>query len=138
MNQPDSVTAKIVYSVSDLVKEYRMGEVTVSALRGVTLDIYAGEFLVILGHSGSGKSTLLNIVGGLDTPTSGSVTFGDANLGDLTERELTLYRRNNIGFVFQFYNLIPNLTAKENVEMAPEISPHPRDASEALEIVVLL
>ena len=138
MNQPDSVTAKIVYSVSDLVKEYRMGEVTVSALRGVTLDIYAGEFLVILGHSGSGKSTLLNIVGGLDTPTSGSVTFGDANLGDLTERELTLYRRNNIGFVFQFYNLIPNLTAKENVEMATEISPHPMDASEALEIVGLL
>ncbi len=138
MNRQGSVAAEKVYSVVDLVKEYRMGEVTVSALRGVTLKVIKGEFMVILGHSGSGKSTLLNIIGGLDTPTSGSVIFGGANLGDYSERELTLYRRNNIGFVFQFYNLIPNLTAKENVEMATEISPHPMDASEALKIVGLL
>ena len=138
MNRQGKVAAQKIYSVVDLVKEYPMGEVTVSALRGVTLEIVAGEFVVILGHSGSGKSTLLNIIGGLDTPTSGHVMFGEEDLSAYSERELTLYRRNHIGFVFQFYNLIPNLTAKENVEMATEISPHPMDASEALEMVGLL
>lgn len=139
MKTPDTtVTGKKIYSVTDLVKEYRMGEVTVSALRGITLEVAEGEFMVILGHSGSGKSTLLNIIGGLDTPTSGEVVFGDEVLSGYSERQLTLYRRHNIGFVFQFYNLISNLTARENVEMATEISDDPMDAAEALEIVGLL
>lgn len=139
MKMPDTtVTGKKIYSVTDLVKEYRMGEVTVSALRGITLEVAEGEFMVILGHSGSGKSTLLNIIGGLDTPTSGEVVFGDEVLSGYSERQLTLYRRHNIGFVFQFYNLISNLTARENVEMATEISDDPMDAAEALEIVGLL
>jgi len=139
MKTPDTtVRGKKVYSVTDLVKEYRMGEVTVSALRGITLEIAEGEFMVILGHSGSGKSTLLNIIGGLDVPTSGDVVFGDEVLSRYSERQLTLYRRHNIGFVFQFYNLISNLTARENVEMATEISDDPMDAAEALEIVGLL
>ena len=138
MSVDSGVTTKAIYRVENLVKEYRMGEVTVSALRGVTLDIREGELLVILGHSGSGKSTLLNIIGGLDTPSSGDVSFGDETLSAYTERELTLYRRNHIGFVFQFYNLIPSLTAKENVEMATEISPNPMDPSDALDLVGLL
>lgn len=137
MNVESSMATKAIYRVENLVKEYVMGEVTVSALRGVSLDIYDGELLVILGHSGSGKSTLLNIIGGLDTPTSGDVSFGNEALSGYSERELTLYRRNNIGFVFQFYNLIPSLTAKENVEMATEISSEPMDALEALDLVNL-
>lgn len=114
-----------------------MGEVTVSALRGVTLDIRAGEFVVILGPSGSGKSTLLNIVGGLDPATSGEVWFKEEELTRYNDTRLTKFRRNNIGFVFQFYNLMPNLTAKENVEMATEISNNPIDALEALSLVNL-
>ena len=137
---PDSLTREAVapiFRVDDLTKRYDMGEVTVSALRGVTLDVQHGESLVILGPSGSGKSTLLNIVGGLDTPTSGEVWFRDEALSTYTESGLTQYRRNNIGFIFQFYNLMPNLTACENVEMATEISPDPMDASEALKLVGL-
>lgn len=126
-----------IFRVEDLTKSYAMGEVTVSALRGVTLDVFAGEFLVILGPSGSGKSTLLNIVGGLDTATSGRVWFRDDELNRFSESELTGYRRNNIGFVFQFYNLMPNLTARENVEMATEISAEPMVAADALELVAL-
>ncbi len=132
-----STQARRIYHVEDLTKEYRMGEVTVSALRGVTLDVQAGEFLVILGHSGSGKSTLLNIMGGLDTPTQGKVFYRNEELSGYTERELTAYRRHHIGFVFQFYNLMPNLTARENVEMATEISANPMDSVEALELVGL-
>jgi len=127
----------VIYHVQDLVKEYRMGEVTVQALRGVTLDVREGEFLVILGHSGSGKSTLLNIMGGLDTPTSGTVVYQNEELTKYTERQLTEYRRHHIGFVFQFYNLMPTLTARENVEMATEISEHPIDPTEALRLVGL-
>lgn len=138
MNANREIMAKKIYRVEGLTKEYQMGEVIVSALRGVTLEIIEGEFMVILGHSGSGKSTLMNIIGGLDTPTAGNVVFGDEDLSAYSERQLTFYRRNNIGFVFQFYNLIPNLTAKENVEMATEISANPMDASEALEIMGLL
>jgi putative ABC transport system ATP-binding protein len=114
-----------------------MGEVTVSALRGVSLEVKQGEFLVILGPSGSGKSTLLNIVGGLDAPTSGDVWFREENLSAFNERQFTLYRRNHIGFIFQFYNLMPNLTAKENVEMATEISVNPINPMEALALVEL-
>ncbi len=127
----------VIYHVENLVKEYHMGEVTVAALRGVTLDVREGEFLVILGHSGSGKSTLLNIMGGLDTPTSGRVVYRDEELTTYTERQLTEYRRHHIGFVFQFYNLMPTLTARENVEMATEISEHPLDPGEALTLVGL-
>jgi putative ABC transport system ATP-binding protein len=126
-----------LFQVRELRKEYVMGEVTVRALRGIDLEIYNGEFLAIVGPSGSGKSTLMNIIGGMDTPTAGKVFFRDEDLSNFSERRLTLYRRNHIGFVFQFYNLIPNLTARENVEMATEISPEPMDAHEALKIVNL-
>lgn len=132
----DSPTvASQIFRVDDLTKEYRMGEVTVAALRGVSLSIEIGEFLVILGPSGSGKSTLLNIVGGLDAPTSGHVWFRDQNLSTFSEADFTRYRRQHIGFVFQFYNLMPNLTARENVEMATEISKNPMDPAEALKLV---
>ncbi len=114
-----------------------MGEVVVRALRGVSLAIEAGEFVVVLGPSGSGKSTLLNIIGGLDIPTAGSMRFRDRDLAQATESQLTSYRRHNIGFIFQFYNLMPNLTAKENVEMATEISDDPLEPLEALRLVGL-
>ncbi len=126
-----------VYRVRGLTKVYRMGEVEVHALRGVDLDVQDGEFLVLLGHSGSGKSTLLNILGGLDVPTSGTVVYQDHDLTTADERELTRYRREHVGFVFQFYNLVASLTARENVELVTEISPHPMAALEALDLVGL-
>ena len=128
---------KAVFRVDGVKKDYRMGEVTVSALRAVTLDIYEGEFLVILGPSGSGKSTLLNIIGGIDTASDGRVWFRDNELSAYGESQLTQYRRHHIGFVFQFYNLMPNLTAEENVEMATEISRNPLPARAALRLVDL-
>jgi len=127
----------MLFELEEVKKDYQMGEVTVSALRGVSLDIREGEFLVILGPSGSGKSTLLNIVGGLDGPTGGRVLFRKDDLGDFSEGERTRYRRNNIGFVFQFYNLMPNLTAEENVELAAEISQDPMPPRQALRLVGL-
>ena len=127
----------MLFEVERVKKDYRMGEVTVSALREVSLDIYEGEFLVVLGPSGSGKSTLLNIIGGIDTPTSGRLAFHGQELSAFSESQLTRYRRNHIGFVFQFYNLMPNLTAEENVEMATEISKSPMPPREALELVGL-
>jgi len=127
----------VLFDLQEVKKDYQMGEVTVSALRGVSLPIYAGEFLVILGPSGSGKSTLLNIVGGLDAPTGGRILFKGDNLAAFSESERTWYRRNHIGFVFQFYNLMPNLTAEENVDLATEISPDPMPAGEALSLVGL-
>lgn len=127
----------VLFRLHDVTKTYHMGEVDVMALRGVSLDIQAGEFVVILGPSGSGKSTLLNIVGGLDTPSAGEVIFKDQDLAQYSEAQLTKYRRHNIGFVFQFYNLMPNLTAEENVELATEISVDPMPAKQALEIVRL-
>jgi putative ABC transport system ATP-binding protein len=105
-----------VFHARGLSKVYRMGDVAVHALRSVDLELYEGEFVVLLGPSGSGKSTLLNILGGLDVPTSGEVTFRDHNLVKADERELTRFRREHVGFVFQFYNLIPSLTALENVD----------------------
>lgn len=128
---------KAVFRVEGVKKDYRMGEVTVSALREVTLEVYEGEFLVILGPSGSGKSTLLNIIGGIDTASEGRVWFRDDDLSAYGESQLTQYRRHHIGFVFQFYNLMPNLTAEENVEMATEISRNPLPAREALRLVNL-
>jgi putative ABC transport system ATP-binding protein len=126
-----------IFRVEGLKKDYPMGEVTVHALRDVSLEVSAGEFLVILGPSGSGKSTLLNIIGGIDSPTDGRVFFKDEELTGYSEARLTKYRRQHIGFVFQFYNLMPNLTARENVEMATEISPNPMDSQEALRLVGL-
>ena len=126
-----------LFEISHLRKEYQMGEVTVLALRDVNLTLPEGEFVVVLGESGSGKSTLLNIIGGIDTATSGSVLFRDQSLSAMSETELTYFRRNHIGFVFQFYNLMPNLTAEENVEMATEISSHPMPARESLQLVDL-
>ncbi|MGE5244189.1 MAG: ABC transporter ATP-binding protein [Betaproteobacteria bacterium] len=114
-----------------------MGEVEVQALRGVDLDVFAGEFLVLLGPSGSGKSTLLNIVGGLDTPTAGTVRYRDHQLTEASDAELTVFRRDHVGFVFQFYNLIPSLTALENVELVTEIAANPIDAKDALALVGL-
>jgi len=128
---------EMILEIVNLTKEYIMGEVTVSALRGVSLSIYAGEFIVILGPSGSGKSTLLNIIGGIDKPTSGDVIFGGKNMALASERELTLFRRNAVGFVFQFYNLIPNLTARENIALAAELSSDPISADVLLEDIGL-
>jgi putative ABC transport system ATP-binding protein len=114
-----------------------MGEVDVKALDGVDFSLRAGELLVLLGASGSGKSTLLNILGGLDTPSSGQVFFEGAELTEADEDELTQYRRRNVGFVFQFYNLISSLTARENVELVTDIVDDPLDAAEALDLVGL-
>jgi putative ABC transport system ATP-binding protein len=121
----------------NVTKIYRTGEVEVHALRGVDLDLYEGELVVMLGPSGSGKSTLLNIIGGLDTATSGTVTFRDHELTGAGESALTRFRRDHVGFVFQFYNLIPSLTAAENVALVTEIAQHPLDPAEALTIVGL-
>ncbi|MBN1204327.1 MAG: ABC transporter ATP-binding protein [Myxococcaceae bacterium] len=120
-----------------LTKVYRTGEVEVHALRSVDLDLYSGEFIVLLGPSGSGKSTLLNILGGLDVPTRGDITYRDHDLARADERELTRYRREHVGFVFQFYNLIPSLTARENVALVTEIAEQPMRPEEALQLVGL-
>ena len=121
-----------VFRARALTKVYRMGESEVHALRGVDLEIHAGEFIVLLGPSGSGKSTLLNILGGLDTLTSGDVRFLEHQLTGADEAELTRYRREHVGFVFQFYNLIPALTARENVALVTDIALSPMPAQEAL------
>jgi putative ABC transport system ATP-binding protein len=126
-----------VFQARGLTKVYRMGEVQVQALRGVDLDLYEGEFVVLLGPSGSGKSTLLNILGGLDVPTGGTVHYRDHNLAAADEAGLTRYRREHVGFVFQFYNLIPSLTARENVALVTEIAAHPMTPEEALRLVGL-
>jgi len=127
----------VVFHVHGVTKIYQMGEVQVHALRGVDLDLYEGDFTVLLGASGSGKSTLLNILGGLDTPTDGHVFYGDHDLTRATEIELTKYRRYHVGFVFQFYNLIPSLTARENVAIVTEIARAPMQPDEALQLVDL-
>ncbi len=126
------MSAAPVFTARGLTKVYRMGEAEVHALRGVDLEVRAGEFIVLLGPSGSGKSTLLNILGGLDTPTSGDVRFLDHRLTGASEAELTRYRRGHVGFVFQFYNLIPSLTARENVALVTDIAEHFMPAEEAL------
>lgn len=126
-----------IFSTRELTKVYEMGEVQVHALRGIDLEIFAGELVVLLGASGSGKSTLVNILGGLDTATGGSVTYKDTDLTHASETELTSYRRFNVGFVFQFYNLIPSLTARENVAIVTEIAENPMKPEEALALVNL-
>jgi len=126
-----------VFVAEGITKVYQMGEVEVHALRGVDLRLYKGEFVVLLGPSGSGKSTLLNILGGLDVPTAGSVRYLDHDLTNATERALTDYRRHHVGFIFQFYNLIPSLTARENVALVTEIAQDPMTPEEALALVDL-
>lgn len=133
---PDDAS-KTVFRARNLSKVYRLGEVEVQALRHIDLDIQDGEFVVLLGPSGSGKSTLLNILGGLDAPTSGEARWRDHNLVNAGEAELTRYRREHVGFVFQFYNLIPSLTVLENVAIVKEISDRPLDPLEALALVGL-
>jgi putative ABC transport system ATP-binding protein len=136
---PDTSAARIapVFVARALTKIYRMGEVTVEALRGIDFDLVPGEFVVLLGPSGSGKSTLLNILGGLDLPTSGQVIYNDQNLTSAGEAALTSYRRTHVGFVFQFYNLIPSLTARENVALVTEIVERPMTPEAALAMVGL-
>ena len=129
--------AEAVFQARGVTKVYHTGEVDVHALRGVDLDLYEGEMSVLLGPSGSGKSTLLNILGGLDHATAGSVRFRDHELSAMSERALTLFRRDHVGFVFQFYNLIPSLTARENVALVTEISADPMTPAHALGLVGL-
>jgi putative ABC transport system ATP-binding protein len=126
-----------VFEARGLTKVYHVGEVEICALRDVDLDLYAGEFVVLLGPSGSGKSTLLNILGGLDSPTAGRVRFLDHDLTVNDEDALTRFRREHVGFVFQFYNLIPSLTALENVALVTDIAERPLDPGEALAMVGL-
>jgi putative ABC transport system ATP-binding protein len=126
-----------IFRARGLAKTYRSGEVEVRALHDVDLDIARGEFIVLLGPSGSGKSTLLNILGGLDVPSAGQVLFGTQDLSTASEAELTAYRRHHVGFVFQFYNLIPSLTVRENVALVTDIVQHPMPVDEAIDRVGL-
>src|SRR4051794_31465400 len=135
--QVSDIQAPVVFAARGITKVYHMGEVEVHALRGVDLELFAGEFVVLLGPSGSGKSTLLNILGGLDVPSSGTVHYNGQQLTAADDAALTRYRREHVGFVFQFYNLIPSLTARENVALITEISRRPMAPEEALQLVGL-
>jgi putative ABC transport system ATP-binding protein len=132
-----AAASDVVFEARGITKVYRMGEVEVHALRGVDVDLREHEFVVLLGPSGSGKSTFLNILGGLDLPTSGHVFYRGRDLTEADERELTQYRRRHVGFVFQFYNLIPSLTARENVALVTEITEDPMTPEDALALVHL-
>ncbi len=134
---PNTIVTEPVFHTRGLTKVYRMGDVDVHALRGVDLDLFPAEFVVILGPSGSGKSTLLNILGGLDVPSGGEVQFRDHDLTKADEPELTRYRREHVGFVFQFYNLIAGLSARENVSLVTDIATNPLDPDQALRLVGL-
>ena len=133
----DNPPREAVFQARGITKVYHMGEVSVHALRGVDLDLFRGEFVVLLGPSGSGKSTLLNILGGLDVPTGGTVRYLEHELTRFDDAALTRYRREHVGFVFQFYNLIPSLTAWENVALITEIARDPMPPQAALELVDL-
>jgi len=135
MKDNSSSLKKCEISLINIKKTYVMGEVQVPVLHGINLEIFKGEITVILGASGSGKTTLMNIIGGIEHPTEGEIWFEKKNLTKLNDKKLTLYRRNNIGFIFQFYNLIPTLTSKENVEVSTQISSNPMDPIEALKLV---
>jgi putative ABC transport system ATP-binding protein len=127
----------VLLHLDGIGKTYQMGEVAVEVLKGITLEIYHGELLILVGPSGSGKTTMLNIIGGLDIPTCGRVWYRDRDISNASPRELTRYRRETVGFVFQFYNLVPNLTARENVMVSTEISANPMDVEEVLDLVGL-
>jgi putative ABC transport system ATP-binding protein len=127
----------VLLRLSGVGRTYAMGEVSVEVLKGVSLDIYRGEFLAFVGPSGSGKTTVLNLIGGLDWPTDGTISYLGRDLTRATPRDLTRYRREEVGFVFQFYNLVPNLTARENILVATEISRQPLDVDEVLALVGL-
>lgn len=131
------MTDNAIFRLSGVSKVYKMGEVEVKALKEAEFEIRSGEMVVVLGPSGSGKSTLLNILGGIDTATSGKVFFQGTDISEYGEKQLTLFRRKRIGFIFQFYNLMPNLTAKENVELATEISDSPMNIESILDRVSL-
>ncbi|HPR44534.1 ABC transporter ATP-binding protein [Ottowia sp.] len=133
----DAAQREVIFRAEGLTKVYTMGDVQVQALRGIDLELRGGEFVVMLGPSGSGKSTLLNILGGLDTPTDGHVWYHGEDLTHAGDAELTRFRREHVGFVFQFYNLIPSLTARENVAIVTEIAPHPMPPEDALALVGL-
>ena len=133
----NAAKAEVVFRMQDVTKVYHTGEIDVHALAGVDLELYKSELTVLLGPSGSGKSTLLNILGGLDHVTTGRVWFSDTELTLMSERQLTRYRRDNVGFVFQFYNLVPSLTARENVQLVTDVAPDPMPAAEALGLVGL-
>jgi len=137
MSDSETKTKLPAYTIKELTKVYGEGPTAVHALRGVDLEIPQGELVVLLGPSGSGKSTFLNIIGGLDRGTEGTVLFQDQELTGMTDAKLTLYRRNHVGFVFQFYNLMPSLTAHENVELVTEIASDPLNPDEALDLVGL-
>jgi putative ABC transport system ATP-binding protein len=138
MHEPTPNRERVpILGAENVTKVYRMGDVDVHALRGVTVPLYEGELMVLLGPSGSGKSTLLNILGALDVPTSGRVNYRTDDIAAADERELTRFRREHVGFVFQFYNLVPSLTARENIALVTEISKNPLDPSEALDMVGL-
>jgi putative ABC transport system ATP-binding protein len=137
-SHPDTASPTgVVFHIHAITKVYQMGEVEVQALQSIDLDLYEGELVVLLGPSGSGKSTLLNILGGLDVPSSGHVFFRDRDLTHASDAELTRFRRDCVGFVFQFYNLIPSLTARENVALVTEIVRQPMRPEQALELVGL-
>lgn len=127
----------VVFSASQVTKTYTMGDVQIHALSGADLELFEGEFVVLLGASGSGKSTLLNILGGLDTATSGTILYRGKDMSGVSEKELTQFRRNHVGFVFQFYNLIPSLTARENVAIVTELAHDAMTPEEALKLVGL-
>lgn len=134
---PDDGQGGVVFRIDGVTKVYLQGEVEVHALRGVDLELNRSDFVVLLGQSGSGKSTLLNIMGGLDSPTEGRVLYRGRDIAQFSERELTFYRRENVGFVFQFYNLIPSLTARENVALVTEVALDPISPEDALALVGL-
>jgi len=124
---------KEILKVNNLHKQYKVGEVIIPVLRGISCSLYEGEFIVILGPSGSGKSTMLNMIGGIDSPTEGEIIYDNKNISIASEKELTKYRSSAIGFVFQFYNLLQNLTAKENIELAANLSNDPLNIDELMD-----
>ncbi|HEX9059448.1 MAG TPA: ABC transporter ATP-binding protein [Clostridia bacterium] len=134
---PTNSGGSTLYKIQDITKDYKMGDVSVKALKSATFEITEGEMVVILGPSGSGKSTLLNIMGGMDIPTEGKVFFGGEDISTYNDNQLTFFRRKKIGFIFQFYNLMSNLTARENVELATEIANNPLNIDDVLEKVGL-